>query len=145
MIDPQADSRLKRRRIVRFGTLITALTGASAMSAVGASAAPGDKTPTNAYVPTLERGAAGGVGIPAVTILIPGTLRITRTILISQKGVTLSGRGIGNPSNFRSSPSAASVIRWDGTAGTPMFIVTDARFVSVENMLICSIGQHRQG
>ncbi|MFC9335684.1 glycosyl hydrolase family 28-related protein [Arthrobacter sp. NPDC057009] len=80
--------------------------------------------------------ASGGVGIPAVTILIPGTLRITKTILIAQKGVTLMGRGIGNPSNFVPSPSAASVIRWDGPAGIPMFTITDSRFVSVENMLV---------
>lgn len=193
----------KRRGVLRFGTLITALTGASAISATSAAAAPGDKNPPNSYVPISEKGAAsgvatldselkipttqipdlsakygpdgggkpvgkgelivnardygavcdgecddtaalqsaidaasGGVGIPAVTILVPGTLRITNTILITQKGVTLSGRGVGNPANFRSSPSEASVIRWDGPAGIPMFTVTDARFVSVENMLI---------
>lgn len=53
------DTSVKRRGLLRLGTLITAFTGASAMSVLGAQsaqAAPGDR-----YVPIAEKGAALGV------------------------------------------------------------------------------------
>lgn len=59
------DAVVKRRGLLRFGTLISALTGASAISAIGAGAqaAPGDKNPpsNNSYVPLAEKGAPSGV------------------------------------------------------------------------------------
>lgn len=61
---PFKDDSVKRRGLLRFGTLITAFTGASTISAIygdKAHAAPGDKTPTTTYVPTAEKGAASGV------------------------------------------------------------------------------------
>lgn len=61
---PEHVSGIKRRGLLRFGTLISAFTGASAISALGAKsadAAPGDKNPPNAYVPIAEKGAASGV------------------------------------------------------------------------------------
>lgn len=60
----QDDAGVKRRGLLRFGTLITALTGASAVSALGASSAhagPGDKPAPNTYVPVAEKGAPSGV------------------------------------------------------------------------------------
>lgn len=56
--------RLERRGLLRFGTLISALTGASAISAInakGAQAASGDKTSPNTYVPVAEKGSPSGV------------------------------------------------------------------------------------
>jgi hypothetical protein len=61
---PGIDAAIKRRGLLRFGTLVTALTGASAMSAIGANsalAAPGDKTAPNTYVPIAEKGSPSGV------------------------------------------------------------------------------------
>lgn len=58
------DAGVGRRRLLKFGTLATALTGASAISAMGVSnahAAPGSKAPTDEYVPTSEKGAPLGV------------------------------------------------------------------------------------
>lgn len=55
---------VKRRGLLRFGTLITAFTGASAISAIvasGAEAGPADKAPSTAYIPTSEKGAPLGV------------------------------------------------------------------------------------
>jgi hypothetical protein len=55
---------VKRRGLLRYGTLITAFTGASAISATTANsayAAPGDKNPSTAYVPVAEKGAPMGV------------------------------------------------------------------------------------
>lgn len=51
----------QRRGILRLGTLVTALTGASALSAAGAKAAPSETNPSKTYVPVSEKGAASGV------------------------------------------------------------------------------------
>ncbi|MFF2316473.1 hypothetical protein ACFVTE_09410 [Arthrobacter sp. NPDC058097] len=59
----RSDGSVERRGLLRAGTLMTALTGASAMSAIGApssQAALSDLTPL-AYVPLTEKGAASGV------------------------------------------------------------------------------------
>lgn len=55
---------LHRRGLLKWGTAIGALTGASAVSALNAStaqAASGDKTPPNTYIPIAEKGAPSGV------------------------------------------------------------------------------------
>jgi hypothetical protein len=67
---------MKRRGILRFGTTLAALTGASAISAANAysaQAAPGDKNPsgTTSYVPIAEKGAASGVATLGVDSKIP--------------------------------------------------------------------------
>lgn len=65
---------IKRRGLLRFGTLVTAFTGASAISALGAKsaeAAPGDKNPPNTYVPIAEKGVASGVATLDVESKIP--------------------------------------------------------------------------
>lgn len=58
------DAGVNRRGLLCFGSLLTALTSASAVSALGASsaqAASGDKAPPNTYVPVAEKGTASGV------------------------------------------------------------------------------------
>lgn len=50
---------------------MTAFTGASAIAAVGAHAAPGDKATPNEYVPLAEKGAASGVAVLDVDAKIP--------------------------------------------------------------------------
>lgn len=70
---PEDLSNMKRRGLLKLGTLITALTGASTMSAIAASAAPGDKPQPNAYVPTAEKGAPSGVATLDVESKIPPT------------------------------------------------------------------------
>lgn len=65
---------MKRRGLLRLGTLITTFTGASAISALsasGAQAGPGDRNPSTAYVPTAEKGAASGVATVDVQSKIP--------------------------------------------------------------------------
>lgn len=52
---------LRRRQFLSFGTLMTAFTGASAISAVGANAAAAAPDPKNTYVPLTEKGAPSGV------------------------------------------------------------------------------------
>lgn len=61
---PRQGVNVRRRELLRLGTLLTALSGATALSAVGATdaqAAPGEKNPSNTYVPLAEKGAASGV------------------------------------------------------------------------------------
>lgn len=79
---------------------------------------------------------ASTAGVPALAILIPGTVRITSTISITKRGIALIGKGLGNPSNFQSSPGKGSTIRWDGDAGVPMFTITDSRYIAVRDLLI---------
>lgn len=57
--EPHVD--LKRRGLLRFGTLLTAFSGVTALGATSAHAAPGDKNTPNTYVPLIEKGAASGV------------------------------------------------------------------------------------
>lgn len=74
---PRSDSGVKRRGLLRLGTLITAFTGASALTAIGVSSAqagPGDKTPSTAYVPVSEKGAPMGVATLDLDSKIPRVL-----------------------------------------------------------------------
>lgn len=66
-------SELRRRQLFSLGTLITAFTGVSAMSAQSAAAAPGDKNPPGSYVPLAEKGAASGVATLDLESKIPPT------------------------------------------------------------------------
>lgn len=71
---PESAAGVKRRRLLRFGTLLTAFTGASAISALDANSAnagPGDKNPPTNYVPITEKGAASGVATLDVGMKVP--------------------------------------------------------------------------
>ncbi|MDT0193789.1 hypothetical protein Q9R30_00285 [Arthrobacter sp. AB6] len=71
---PAAEKSFRRRGLLRLGTLITAFTGASAVtSAGGAQAAPGDKNPATAYVPLAEKGAPAGVATLDTSSKIPSS------------------------------------------------------------------------
>lgn len=62
----RSDSGVERRGLLKIGTLITAFTGASAISAAGATraqASPVDATLVDGYVPLAEKGAASGVAV----------------------------------------------------------------------------------
>lgn len=61
--DSSTGARVNRRRILKFGTLVTALTGASAVSAIGATHAEGAplQTSPSTFVPVAEKGVASGV------------------------------------------------------------------------------------
>jgi hypothetical protein len=61
---PAPDDGIKRRGLLRLGTLVTAFSGATAISALGgnsASAAAGQTSLPMAYVPIAEKGVASGV------------------------------------------------------------------------------------
>lgn len=95
----QNDTGVKRRGLLRFGTLMTALTGASAMSAIGANSAhavTGDTNPTTAYVPISQKGAASGVAALDVNSKIPiATLPdLSATILQGIGSAALDPTGI---------------------------------------------------
>lgn len=83
---------VKRRKLLRFGTLLTAITGASAISTISASAAqagPGDKNPSTSYVPTAEKGAPSGVATLGLDSRIPaGQLPNLSATILDQSGST---------------------------------------------------------
>lgn len=70
----QEDTGVQRRGLLKFASLISAITGASAISAIGADSAhagPGDKPPPNTYVPLAEKGAPSGVAALDANAKIP--------------------------------------------------------------------------
>lgn len=66
-------SAVHRRGLFRLGALVTALTGASAVAAQGANAAPDNKSSSEAYVPIAEKGAASGVPTLGMDAKIPSS------------------------------------------------------------------------
>lgn len=67
-------STIKRRGLLQFGTLATAvstITAVSTVTATTAHAAPSDKNQPNAYVPVAEKGAASGVATLGLDSKIP--------------------------------------------------------------------------
>lgn len=64
-VGTSGQSWLKRRGLLRIGTLATAVTGASALSGIVAggvqAAPPGEKNPSTSYIPNSEKGTASGV------------------------------------------------------------------------------------
>lgn len=71
---PENVDGIERRGLFRLGTLVTAFTGASVMTAFGtqaAEAAPDDKIQPTQYVPTAEKGVASGVATLDIGAKIP--------------------------------------------------------------------------
>jgi hypothetical protein len=72
------DAGVKRRGLLRLGTLMTALTGASAMSVMGADsaqAALGDETDPIRYIPVAEKATPSGVAtLDANAKILPAQL-----------------------------------------------------------------------
>ncbi|MBT2534309.1 hypothetical protein J7E83_19685 [Arthrobacter sp. ISL-48] len=62
---------IKRRKLLRFGTLLTAFSAMSGLGANAAHAGPGDKNPPSGYVPIAEKGAASGVATLDLESRIP--------------------------------------------------------------------------
>lgn len=73
---------------------------------------------------------------PVLIYLPAGTYRITSTIDILRKGVTLIGAGVGNPTNLSTDPGQGTTVKWDGAAGSPMFRVRDSAHVAFSNFYI---------
>lgn len=121
------DPGVKRRGLLRFGTLITAFTGASAISAIGASSAhagAGDKTPPNTYVPIAEKGAPLGVAaldsnskVPLAQLpdlsakLDSATAATTYTKLAGTNTITAKNLFTG-PSNLFGQVSEDALYKW---------------------------------
>jgi len=75
-------------------------------------------------------------GVPAISIFLPaGTYKLTATIVIQQRAVTLRGAGVGNPSVY-TTPGRGTTIKWEGPVGVPMFKVVDASHCTFEDLLI---------
>lgn len=106
--EPETAAGVKRRRLLRFGTLITAFTGASAISALGSSsahAAPGDKNPSTDYVPIAQKGAASGVatldlGSKIPPVQLPDLSTAYAPVLMEGKGLVRKGDLVFNVMDY---------------------------------------------
>lgn len=70
----QGDADVRHRGLLRFGTLVTALTGASAIATIGAGgaqAAPEDPATPASYIPVTEKGSPSGVATLDANAQIP--------------------------------------------------------------------------
>lgn len=94
---PASGTAVKRRGLLKIGTLISAFTGASAVATLGASPAVGAPPGDNKYVPLAEKGAPSGVATLDSNSKIPPTympdLSATygRSINVRSKGALLDG------------------------------------------------------
>lgn len=85
------DPGVKRRELLRFATLLSAVTGTSAMGASIAEAAPGDKTTPNTYVPLAEKGSPSGVASLDANAKIPAAqIPSLTTTITAETGITSS-------------------------------------------------------
>lgn len=106
---PEAAAGLKRRGLLRFGSLLTALSGASAISALGARSAhagPGDKNPPTNYVPIAEKGVASGVATLDLESKIPSAqLPDLSATYVGKDHLTFNVLDYGVIANNSSSPT----------------------------------------
>lgn len=87
---------------------------------------------TAAIQSVIDLATAGGSGVAAISILVPGTPKITNTLQVSKKSLALEGTGVGNQT-FNPSSKGTS-LRWFGPAGIPMIQVRDSIRVKISNM-----------
>lgn len=158
----QSDTGVKRRWLLRFGTPITAFTGASAISAIGASraeAGPGDKPPPTTYAPMSKKGAPLGVAtleteskispalLPDLSATIWGTTGVaaagpahTTKIVPGNFSVDANG-GVCSPSIVNSTSYSNSRVQLTTTGTLVHQTVTDNNpILRVENGSATSMG-----
>lgn len=119
--ESKSEAGIKRRGLLRFGTILTAFTGASAvtgLAAGSAQAAPGDKNPPTSYVPVAEKGVASGVatldGQSKVPLAQVPDLSATYS---SQIKVTAYGIGVGTGDKVVDTAAAQRAIDAAATTG----------------------------
>lgn len=82
--------------------------------------------------------SVGTGGIPTVQLYLPsGTYRITQTLVIYQRAVSMFGMGVGNTTQFAGSiPTFGTTIKWDGPAGQPMIRIRDSRDITFSDIYL---------
>lgn len=119
---PRSDSGVERRGFLRLGTSVTALTGASAISALGvgaATAAPGDKNPPTSYVPTAEKGAPLGVATLDIDKKVPPGLLPDLSAIYARAG-RLDARDFAAPGSGISAAAILAAI--EAANGRPVYL-----------------------
>lgn len=146
---------LQRRRILRFGTLISALTGASAVSAFSANsaqAAPGDKPSLNTYIPIAEKGSSSGVAAldAAAKIVhsqLPDLSATYAPALVGGKGpvrkdeIVINGADYGMTADGEGTPDFTSV--FTGTDNTVPLRNAIAAAQTAKRPLFIPAGKYR--
>jgi hypothetical protein len=131
----QNDTGVKRRGLLRFGTLITALTGASAMSAISANSAqagPGDKTPPSTYVPISEKGAPLGVAtLDAASKILPSQVPDLSATYVGKGDLVFNVRDYGAKGDGVTDDTAViqSVVDLAANKGSVYFPISTSHYV----------------
>lgn len=132
---PEPNAQVKRRGLLRFGTIITAFTGASAISLFqgsSAQAGPGDKNPSVNYVPISEKGVASGVATLDIESKVPqaqlpdlsaafASLPNNGKRAVGQGELMTSVREYGATGNGTSDDTASIKAAWSASGGNIYF------------------------
>lgn len=153
-----SDAGVERRSLFRFGTLLAAITGASAVSAVGtnsAHAAPGDKNSPINYVPVAEKGAASGVATLDIESKVPAAqLPDFSATYVGKGSIVLNVKDFGATglassddtakiqAAINAAPAGAAIFfPWTGSSN--YYKITDKLIVTTPNLRF--MGQPRDG
>lgn len=150
---PGGDAVVKRRGLLRIGTLLTAFTGTSAMhvaAADTAQAGSGDKAPTNSYVPLAEKASPLGVAtLDGNAKIVSAQLPDLSAIYAKREAVQLRDfldptRMEGTTNDAPALSAALAALPPDGGrlvwAGTDLRISTAVDF----NKPVTVVGTHRE-
>ncbi len=105
---------------------------------VVAPAATGDPTidtpAVQEFLSVVQRTPVAAGIIGRNVIFPPGEYVLNASIVLDQWTGTLIGQGVGNSPAFTTDPGHATVFRWAGPAGQPMFLLTDHSFAGFEHI-----------
>lgn len=117
--------------VVAAATGVAATDTANIRAAI-ASVQPG-YNPNGGLSGTISTGEVGVSG--GIVVFPPGEYVINDTIYLRQFAGTLSGGGAYSTSpNHPTNPGKATVIRWGGAAGIPMFKLKDYEGITIEDI-----------
>ncbi|UTT68791.1 polysaccharide deacetylase family protein [Arthrobacter sp. DNA4] len=124
------DYSVKRRGLLRFGTLVTALSGASVISVVAANSAQATSDPaaTSSYIPASEKGAPLGVATLDENAKIPIAQLPDLTATVATAGINRTGveLRITDLNRFRLGPTTPTT--WTTPDGTGVAVHPSVRF-----------------
>jgi len=93
-----------------------------------------DSTGIQAAIAALQ-GASVTAGVTGGRLYFPpGEYLINATLNLHRFAGELIGCGVSNPPNYSASPGQGTVLRWTGSAGSPMFHLQDYEMVTFDGL-----------
>ena len=105
---------------------------AVAPAATGTAAT--DTANIQALINSIENAPVSAGVIGRTVVFPPGEYVLNDTITMDQWAGSFIGQGAGNSPAYSSDPGHATVFRWAGANDRPMFLITDSRSLSFENL-----------